>query len=310
MFPFHASPLATGRRGYATAAGAAAGAKDFAQEELFARTLLGNTHMSHYQVLGLPEPVFDLSLSSAEAVASANKASSREIRHAYYKLSMRFHPDRLPAAASAAWGKPAYTRITDSYATLANPDTRAAYDQSIFREASTRAAALTSSRGRQYQFHTSSGVNPSFAANTNASAFSDFTRQSYRPFDNYNAFHQAYKHHHGAAFGRYSADSTSHQGDNRFDIGNGTAARMADRAAEYARHAARTTGSAARFMDPELAAKIAKKQALPRRFLLPSLTVMATLGVVGLAAIYALNDRPSSLELDNRRFQKTRRAFD
>jgi len=67
---------------------------------------------SHYALLGLHP-----------------SASALEIRRAYRELSKRYHPDTTDLPAKIATGK--FQQINEAYATLSNPERRAAYDQKI-----------------------------------------------------------------------------------------------------------------------------------------------------------------------------------
>lgn len=63
-------------------------------------------------------------------------AETNEIKNAYYALARRYHPDRFHLKSGTrlhAEISSAFARITQAYETLTNPNTRAAYDQSMER---------------------------------------------------------------------------------------------------------------------------------------------------------------------------------
>lgn len=76
-----------------------------------------NRFVDHYSTLGL-----------------RRNASAGEIRRAYRRLVLRYHPDRSPAEPNAP---EVFQRITESYQVLSNADRRRAYDELLqaFREA-------------------------------------------------------------------------------------------------------------------------------------------------------------------------------
>ncbi|KAH7676478.1 DnaJ domain-containing protein [Dioscorea alata] len=57
-------------------------------------------------------------------------ASSSEIRAAYRKLALKWHPDRNPNAAGEAKGR--FQRIQEAYSVLSDEDKRALYDAGAF----------------------------------------------------------------------------------------------------------------------------------------------------------------------------------
>jgi DnaJ-class molecular chaperone len=68
-----------------------------------------NVMDNHYSTLGVAE-----------------SASQEEIKSAYRKLAMQFHPDRNPGDAAAEEN---FKKINSAYAEIGEPDTRARYDQ-------------------------------------------------------------------------------------------------------------------------------------------------------------------------------------
>jgi curved DNA-binding protein CbpA len=78
-----------------------------------------NKATNHYEVIDLPP-----------------RAPTSEIKEAYYALARRYHPDRFHLKSGTrlhAEISSAFARITQAYETLTNPNTRAAYDQSMER---------------------------------------------------------------------------------------------------------------------------------------------------------------------------------
>jgi curved DNA-binding protein CbpA len=74
---------------------------------------------NHYEVIELP-----------------STAKTNEIKDAYYALARRYHPDRFHLKSGTrihAQISSAFARITQAYETLTDPNSRAAYDQSVER---------------------------------------------------------------------------------------------------------------------------------------------------------------------------------
>lgn len=64
------------------------------------------------------------------ALGLDSSASLHDIKSAYYKLSMKFHPDKNYGCAEAA---NKFREITEAYEVLSNADKKLKYDQEIFR---------------------------------------------------------------------------------------------------------------------------------------------------------------------------------
>ncbi|HEV7797034.1 MAG TPA: DUF4388 domain-containing protein [Pyrinomonadaceae bacterium] len=85
--------------------------------EKFLRRL--TTATNHYEVLAMPPA-----------------AKTSEIKVAYYAMARRYHPDRFHLKSGTklhAEISSAFARVTQAYETLMNPNTRAAYDQTLQR---------------------------------------------------------------------------------------------------------------------------------------------------------------------------------
>lgn len=72
--------------------------------------MANNGKRDYYEVLGVPRG-----------------ASEQELKSAYRKLAMQYHPDRNPESTHEATEK--FKEITEAYSVLADPDKRAAYDR-------------------------------------------------------------------------------------------------------------------------------------------------------------------------------------
>ena len=70
---------------------------------------MASTKRDYYEVLGV-----------------AKTASADEIKSAYRKLAMKYHPDHNPGDKDAA---AKFTEISEAYEVLSNPDKRTRYDQ-------------------------------------------------------------------------------------------------------------------------------------------------------------------------------------
>ncbi|HEV8375082.1 MAG TPA: DnaJ domain-containing protein, partial [Candidatus Polarisedimenticolia bacterium] len=73
---------------------------------------------NYYQVLGM-----------------LHSASESEIRHAYYSLAKRLHPDKFSEEETKIRGEKLFAAITEAYATLSKPESRKEYDQSLQQDA-------------------------------------------------------------------------------------------------------------------------------------------------------------------------------
>ena len=58
-----------------------------------------------------------------EILGVAKEATEAQLKKAYRKLAMQFHPDRNPDAGEK------FKEITEAYDVLSNPKTRAKYDE-------------------------------------------------------------------------------------------------------------------------------------------------------------------------------------
>ncbi len=67
-------------------------------------------HKDYYRVLGVPR-----------------NASEEEIKRAYRKLAMQYHPDRNPG--KEAWANEKFKEINEAYGVLGDPEKRRQYDQ-------------------------------------------------------------------------------------------------------------------------------------------------------------------------------------
>jgi DnaJ-class molecular chaperone len=81
-----------------------------------------------------------------EVLAVANNAEPAEIKHAYYELARRYHPDKLRRqAASSLHARidSAFARITQAYETLMDDKRRAGHDAKLKARAKTKDFAQT-----------------------------------------------------------------------------------------------------------------------------------------------------------------------
>ncbi|KII93245.1 hypothetical protein PLICRDRAFT_102082, partial [Plicaturopsis crispa FD-325 SS-3] len=62
-------------------------------------------------------------------------ATSAEIKAAYHRALLRFHPDKRSPRTQASPNDPDVTRLKDAYTTLASSELRAAYDAQLRRDA-------------------------------------------------------------------------------------------------------------------------------------------------------------------------------
>ena len=60
-------------------------------------------------------------------------ATDEEIRRAYRKLAMEYHPDRNPGREK--WANQKFREINEAYEVLSNPQKRAAYDAPLYAQA-------------------------------------------------------------------------------------------------------------------------------------------------------------------------------
>lgn len=67
---------------------------------------------NHYNTLGVPP-----------------KATTAQIKHAYYRLSKIYHPDRNKSPVASV----KFQELTDAYETLSNPRLRSQYDGALFK---------------------------------------------------------------------------------------------------------------------------------------------------------------------------------
>ena len=82
-------------------------------EEMLQR-FLALTGQTLYQVLGL-----------------IPGATESEVRHAYYSLAKRLHPDKFSEEETKNRAEKLFAAITEAYATLSKPDSRTDYDKSL-----------------------------------------------------------------------------------------------------------------------------------------------------------------------------------
>jgi len=78
-------------------------------------------------------------------------APESEIRHAYYSLAKRLHPDKFSDDETKFRAEKLFSAITEAYATLSRPPNRQEYDGTVTRQAGEKVAAeiATSSAGAE-----------------------------------------------------------------------------------------------------------------------------------------------------------------
>lgn len=69
---------------------------------------------TYYEILGLPRD-----------------ASEAQVKNAYHKLALKYHPDKAPGPAEAAEMEEKFSQISTAYNVLKDRDKRQAYDQSL-----------------------------------------------------------------------------------------------------------------------------------------------------------------------------------
>ncbi len=62
-----------------------------------------------------------------EVLGVGRSANDQELKSAYRKLALQYHPDRNPENKS--WAEEKFKELTEAYSVLADPDKRAAYDR-------------------------------------------------------------------------------------------------------------------------------------------------------------------------------------
>ena len=70
-------------------------------------------------------------------------ATPEEIRHVYYSLARRFHPDTFHLDDRKAKAEKVFARVTEAYATLGHPNARAKYDEERLARARTEPEQTT-----------------------------------------------------------------------------------------------------------------------------------------------------------------------
>ena len=75
-----------------------------------------------------------------EALGVARDATAAEIKKAYRRLTVRFHPDRNPGRG---WAAERYVEVTAAYEILRDPHCRAMFDATLPPPRRTKAASST-----------------------------------------------------------------------------------------------------------------------------------------------------------------------
>jgi DnaJ-class molecular chaperone len=109
----HFAAMMMWRSGRVAAAAAATATVSVPVRRLAATHAAAAAPLGHYEELGVPRT-----------------ATAKEIKAAYYRSSLRHHPDRNPAG-DAAEVHARFARITAAYEVLGDEDTRRAYDRSL-----------------------------------------------------------------------------------------------------------------------------------------------------------------------------------
>lgn len=143
--------------------------------------------MNHYEVLGI-----------------AVDSSDREVKKAYRRLALRFHPDKN-LNESEANGE-VFKQINDSYRVLSDPQSRKEYDETLWRaQQQQREQQEQQQRQQQQQRHQAEFSSFGASGSPRASAFA-YTYRSYTSYAHPGMFSTAY-----TSFSR-GEDGTRHTG--------------------------------------------------------------------------------------------------
>ena len=72
-------------------------------------------------------------------------ASESEVRHAYYSLAKRLHPDKFSEDETKSRAERLFAAITEAYAALSKPESRSEYDKSLSQAGDKPSAESTAS---------------------------------------------------------------------------------------------------------------------------------------------------------------------
>ncbi len=78
----------------------------------------------------LAEPDFE-SLDPYSVLGVPERATTRQIKHAFHKLSKQYHPDRLPSLPNQQDTHTTFTSISNAYEILGDPDKRSEHDLTL-----------------------------------------------------------------------------------------------------------------------------------------------------------------------------------
>ncbi len=134
-------------------------------EALFARI---RSTTDYYQTLGV-----------------RRSANTGDIKHAYYALAKRFHPDRFRRGADAAQLariESAFAQIAQAYETLKSNQSRAPYDLKLLKQEETERTTRATAAAKQAEINLKAGTRPASSKAPNTANMPPTARQAEEVF--------------------------------------------------------------------------------------------------------------------------------